>query len=217
MSWKARRGRSPSPPTSPTPGGSLGVSPTPGRTGFLYSEDMDARPLRDLLADLVGDAGARQAYGEDPAGYLAANGHSGLPSELVSEAVVAYADTAPVEVASALAPYVAAHGPVPGADAGADWFELLTAAEPVGADAFGEQLDGAGTAGDWGDPAELDFGAGAGAGPDAGEAVEDVAAVPDEEPLAEPPPAWPVDVEVAQEPPVVGLPVEDSPDEDDFE
>ena len=177
---------------------------------------MDARPLRDLLADLVGDVRARQAYGDDPSGYLAANGHPDLPSALVSEAVVAYADTAPVEVAQALAPYVAAHGPVPDPDAQADWFDLLTSAEPVGADTFGEHLDAAAPSGDWSDPAELDFGAGAGSV--AGETTHDVAAGAAGEPFAEPAPEWPVDDVVAQEPPIAGLPVEAEDTEDtDFE
>ncbi len=170
---------------------------------------MDARPLRDLLADLVGDAEARQAYGDDPAGYLAANGHPDLPSSLVSSAVVAYADTAPVEVASALAPYVAAHGPVPDPDAQGDWFELLTAASPVGADTFGEHLDSGVSPGDWSDPAELDFGAGA--GPVVEPTSGDVAPAAEDVPVETSQPEWPVDA--VAEPPVAGLPVE--PDDDD--
>lgn len=188
----------------------MGVSPTPGHDGFSTVGVMDARPLRDLLADLVGDAGAREAYGADPAGYLAAHGHAELPSELVSEAVVAYADTAPVEVASLLAPYVAGHGPVPGDSVQGDWFELLTSAEPVGVDAFGEELDSAAPAGEWSDPGELDFGAGAGV------AVEDVVPVSE---VDEPAPEWSGDDAVVAEPPIAGLPVEelsdDVVDEDD--
>ncbi|GAB1510573.1 hypothetical protein [Actinophytocola sp. KF-1] len=178
---------------------------------------MAARPLRDLLADLVGDAAARQAYGADPSGYLAANGHPDLPSALVSEAVVAYADTAPVEVASALAPHVAAHGPVPGPEVPADWFDLLTGADPVGEDAFGEHLDVAAPAEDWSDPAELDFGAGAAdPGPEVPAYAPDADDAP--EPVDDPAPEWPADVVVTREPPVPGLPLDvDEDDEDDDE
>ncbi len=88
-----------------------------------------ARPLHELLGDLVGDAGP--AHG-DPQEYLAANGHADLPPELVAEAVVSYADTAPVEVAEHLAPYVTAHSAVPAGDeSSADWFDLITTA-PTG-------------------------------------------------------------------------------------
>jgi hypothetical protein len=88
-----------------------------------------ARPLHELLTDLVGDAGPAQG---DPQEYLSANGHPDLPPELVAEAVVSYADTAPVEVAEQLAPYVTAHSAVPaGEEQSADWFDLLTTA-PTG-------------------------------------------------------------------------------------
>lgn len=87
-----------------------------------------ARPLHELLADLVGDPDAARAHG-DPDAYLAANGHPDLPSELVAEAVVSYADTAPVEVAEHLAPYVTTHSTVPSTEQPADnWFDLLTTA-----------------------------------------------------------------------------------------
>jgi hypothetical protein len=69
-----------------------------------------ARPLRDVFADLLGDAGGARP---DPAAALAAAGHPDLPPQLVAEAVVSYADTAPVEVAEHLAPYVTAHSGVP--------------------------------------------------------------------------------------------------------
>lgn len=178
---------------------------------------MDARPLRDLLADLVGDASARQAYGADPAGYLAAHGHPGLPEHLVAEAVVSYADTAPVEVAQALAPYVSAHGPVPDPEAHGDWFDLLTTADLADDDPFGERPAAAGAPDEWTDPAELDFGAGAHsvdvdhdpAPDDAPD--EDVPS--DEVPDPDPAPDWPVDT--APEPPIAGLPDEDDEPEDD--
>lgn len=173
---------------------------------------MTARPLRDLLADLVGDAAARQAYGADPAGYLAAHGHPDLPEPLVTEAVVSYADTAPVEVAQALAPFVAAHGPVPGEDARADWFDLLTATEPTGENPFDESLTAEPPAGDWPDPADLDFGAGAAPVEDA-EAEPVAEAAPAEEPAPEP--EWPADPLLAPEPAIDGLPEPEEADEDD--
>jgi hypothetical protein len=86
------------------------------------------RPLHELLADLVGDADAARAHG-DPETYLAANGHPGLPPDLVAEAVVSYADTAPVDVAEHLAPYVTTHSAVPTSEPAADdWFGLITTA-----------------------------------------------------------------------------------------
>lgn len=123
---------------------------------------MDARPIRELLADLVGDAEARHEYGADPAGYLAAHGHPDLPGDLVAEAVVSYADTAPVEVAAALAPYVAAHGPVPVPEVDTDpsWFDLLTTADAAD-NPFDEHLEAATATDADEDPTDLDFGAGA--------------------------------------------------------
>jgi hypothetical protein len=86
------------------------------------------RPLHELLADLVGDADAARAHG-DPETYLAAGGHPDLPPDLVAEAVVSYADTAPVDVAEHLAPYVTTHSAVPTAEPAAeDWFGLITTA-----------------------------------------------------------------------------------------
>jgi hypothetical protein len=72
------------------------------------------RPLRDVLADLASDDAARQAHAADPTGFLESYGHPELPNDLVSEAIVNYADTAPAEVAEHLAPFVMANGPVPG-------------------------------------------------------------------------------------------------------
>jgi hypothetical protein len=88
-----------------------------------------ARPLRDVFADLAGDHG--DAMAPD---VLAAHGHPDLPDGLVAEAVVNYADTAPIEVAQHLAPYVMAHSPVPqpdGDDEPPPWLHALTSAPVV--------------------------------------------------------------------------------------
>ncbi len=155
-----------------------------------YSEAMDeARPLRDVFADLVGDEAARQAHAADPEGFLAAAGHADLPDGLVGEAIVSYADTAPAEVAEHLAPFVMAHSPVPVEDDlpaaaldAAHGLDLLSTApaEPVlddptlaahagaelvgpeaaGHDAAGHDAAGHDAAGELADPFGLDFGHG---------------------------------------------------------
>ncbi len=90
-----------------------------------------ARPLRDVFADLAEhDPGGSPP---DAAHVLAASGHPDLPDGLVAEAVVNYADTAPIEVAEHLQPYVMAHSPVPqsaavyDADPG-DWLHAVASA-----------------------------------------------------------------------------------------
>jgi hypothetical protein len=144
----------------------------------------EVRPLRDLLADLVGDLGVRDG---GPSAYLAEHGHADLPADLVAEAVVSYADTAPPAVAEQLAPFVTAH--TAGDEEPADWFDLLTSAPADLPDDL-DALDSAPTpwAGDDFDadpgPA-LDFGTGA-TDLDAPTADDDV-----DEPLDdEPPPGW---------------------------
>ena len=120
------------------------------------------RPLHELLADLVGDADAARAHG-DPETYLAANGHPDLPPELVAEAVVSYADTAPVDVAEHLAPYVTTHSAVPTDEPPAeDWFGLLTTApaEDLDADPGLDVPDDQPLSADHDDASRLDFGAG---------------------------------------------------------
>ena len=92
-----------------------------------------ARPLRDVFADLTGGGSAAG----DPDALLRDQGHPALPDDLVAEAVVSYADTAPAEVAEHLAPFVTAHSAVgAGAGAGAEpsagWLDLLATA-PAGA------------------------------------------------------------------------------------
>ena len=91
-----------------------------------------ARPLREVFAALAGDQATQGVAASDRRALLEAAGHSELPADLVAEAVVAYADTAPLEVAEHLAPFVTAHSAVP-VDGGddverADWFDLLAAA-----------------------------------------------------------------------------------------
>jgi hypothetical protein len=90
-----------------------------------------ARPLKDVFAELTGDDAARAEE------VLAASGHGDLPPDLVAEAVVNYADTAPVEIAEHLAPFVTANSAVPTldeVDGDADWSALLATAPAVGAD-----------------------------------------------------------------------------------
>jgi len=146
-----------------------------------------ARPLRDVFADVTGDEAARAS---DPADLLRTSGHEDLPDSLVAEAVTSYADTAPLEVAEHLSPYVMANSAVPGVPTEVDassWLDTLAAA-PIDAADPAEGLDPAdlvpaddaapwdGPAGDGGADAafDLDFGHGghpAGpAGPDAGAA-----------------------------------------------
>lgn len=104
-------------------------------------------PLREVFAEMTG-AGAAG----DPAGPL-----WDLPEDLVAEAVISYADTAPAEVAEHLAPFVSAHSVV-GAD-GADgaeqsWLDLMITA-PGGA--VPDPATGSGGL----EEADLDFGTGA--------------------------------------------------------
>ncbi len=74
------------------------------------------RPLHAVFAELLGDDVARQAYAADPSSPLDDAGHGDLPSDLVAEAIVSFADTAPPAVAEHLAPFVMAHSVVPAAD-----------------------------------------------------------------------------------------------------
>jgi len=96
-----------------------------------------ARALRDVFADLTG---GEDTTASDPSAVLAANGHPGLPAGLVAEAVGSYADTAPIEVAEHLAPYVMAHSAVPLPDAPeidpGGWLDVVSGA-PAAADFTG--------------------------------------------------------------------------------
>jgi hypothetical protein len=99
-----------------------------------------ARPLRDVFVDLA-SGGADSA---DPAQLLRDSGHPDLPGHLVAEAVVNFADTAPIEVAEHLSPYVMAQTAVAGADPGEvesdDWLEAFTGT-PAGTDSDPGALD----------------------------------------------------------------------------
>lgn len=120
------------------------MSPNRYRRVRSYSSAMEAtRPLHDVFSELAGAAEASERAGIDPAQVLRANGHEDLPDGLVAEAVVNYADTAPVEVAEHLSAFVRAHSAVPSPDDTSSevpgWFEAVSSA-PVDVDP-GERLD----------------------------------------------------------------------------
>jgi hypothetical protein len=97
-----------------------------------------ARPLREVFAELAGTGSTG-----DPGGLL-----RDLPDELVAEAVVSYAETAPVEIAEHLASFVSAHSAVGSEEPAPEgWLDLLATApvEPA-------------------EEPELEFGAGAASG-----------------------------------------------------
>jgi hypothetical protein len=161
------------------------------------------RPLREVLADLVGDGAARAG---GPEAYLAEQGHADLPTDLVAEAVVSFADTAPPEVAEQLAPFVTAH--TAGQEDAGGWFDLLTTASTEVTDDL-DDLDGAVSepwAADFGpDPdASLDFGSGAEVDLSAMDAV-------DETPAPATPTDWASD---AEEPQPTEAPVPDPASQD---
>jgi hypothetical protein len=111
-----------------------------------------ARPLRDVFAELsradLNQADLDQADLHTGPGtaedVLRANGHADLPGGLVAEAVGNYADTAPIEVAQHLAPYVMAHSAVPLPDlpevGEASWVDLVATA-PTGPDLIADPTD----------------------------------------------------------------------------
>lgn len=146
-----------------------GLPPLPGHVVRPYSSGMPARPLRDVFTDLLGQPGTPD--GPDAASeVLHASGHLDLPDGLVAEAVVNFADTAPIEVAEQLHGFVAAHSPVPGPDLPDEppsWLEALTSTEvPAELDGWPEPADlgpahlTAPEGDDATDPAALDFGRG---------------------------------------------------------
>ncbi|SNR35232.1 hypothetical protein SAMN06265360_10370 [Haloechinothrix alba] len=125
------------------------------------------RPLRDVFDELI-DADPAE---RDVAALLRDSGYSDLPDDVLSEAIVSYAETAPVEVAEHLAPFVTAHaapgagdaaGTRPAPEHGLDLLASVPAPEqgadapaagPVADIAFGTGKDGTGSD-------DLDFGAG---------------------------------------------------------
>jgi len=139
-----------------------------------------SRPLHAVFSELLHDEATRQAYAADPAGLLDAAGHPDLPADLVDEAVVSYADTAPPAVAEHLAPFVMAHSQV--TESSVDQAELdglaLLATAPI--DTTGDDVDvdlpgsvdtvteARGEAGS--PPDDIDFGAGIEHGPTHSEA-----------------------------------------------
>jgi hypothetical protein len=100
-----------------------------------------------VFNELVGDESARRALVADRDAVLRDNGHGDLPGGLVAEAVVSYADTAPVEVAEHLAPFVTAHSVVPADGLAAvdpdpaTGLDLLATAPAATADLAGEPDD----------------------------------------------------------------------------
>src|SRR3954465_12992343 len=81
-----------------------------------------ARSLHEIIAGLTGDAGTSG----DLAAVLRAGGHPDLPEDLLAEAVISFADTAPAEVAEHLAPFVMAHGPIADGDTAAGEIDGLS-------------------------------------------------------------------------------------------
>jgi hypothetical protein len=147
--------------------------------------------LREVFDELAGGGEA------DPAGALADRGYGELPDPLLSEAIVSYADTAPVEVAEHLAPFVMVHSAVPVDRAGdvpaADGLGLLaTAPEPIvpGDELADDQVAAEPVAGDRpyeADPAlDFDFGHGDFGDGDLADAALDLEAPA----AAEPAQAW---------------------------
>ncbi|MBA0125021.1 hypothetical protein H0B56_05650 [Haloechinothrix sp. YIM 98757] len=125
------------------------------------------RPLRDVFDELIEADPAER----DVAALLRESGYSDLPDDVLSEAIVSYAETAPVEVAEHLAPFVTAHatpgsgdaaGTRPAPEHGLDLLASMPAPEqiddtpatdPVPDIAFGTGSDDTGID-------DLDFGAG---------------------------------------------------------
>jgi hypothetical protein len=74
-----------------------------------------ARSLHEIITGLTGHAGVSG----DLAAVLHAGGYPDLPQDLLAEAVVSFAHTAPAEIAEHLAPFVMAHGPIAQGDTSA--------------------------------------------------------------------------------------------------
>lgn len=114
----------------------------------------DVQPLRGLFDRMVGD----------PAASAALEGYESLDPALLGDALVAYADTAPVEVAEQLEPYVVAvtGGDVPEPATGWELLASSPVADPGQVEAAAaEEVELASDGpGDTADGADLDFGLG---------------------------------------------------------
>jgi hypothetical protein len=106
-----------------------------------------ARSLHEVFQTLAGDP--------DPDAVLAAAGYAGLPADLLTEAIVSFADTAPPEVAEHLSPVVLGAS----SDAGLG-LELLTSAPQVTWDDDLDAVEEPAWAEEGPALEELDFGAG---------------------------------------------------------
>jgi hypothetical protein len=106
-----------------------------------------ARSLHEVFQTLAGDP--------DPDAVLAAAGYAGLPADLLTEAIVSVADTAPPEVAEHLSPVVLGAS----SDAGLG-LELLTSAPQVTWDDDLDAVEEPAWAEEGPALEELDFGAG---------------------------------------------------------
>ncbi len=117
--------------------------------------------LRRTLADLLADPGLRAAFARDPGGELAEAGFDDLDYGTAGEALLHYAQSAPLDVAEALGPVVRKWSPAAGDDAPDEGWELLADltldTDPVGdnTDPVGEDPAPVGE-----DPGEPAFGAG---------------------------------------------------------
>nr|MDT0663166.1 hypothetical protein [Micromonospora sp. DSM 115978] len=80
-----------------------------------------ARSLHEIITGFTGDAGTSG----DLAAVLRAGGFADLPQDLLAEAVISFADTAPAEIAEHLAPFVMAHGPIAPVDVAAGDIDRL--------------------------------------------------------------------------------------------
>ncbi|HEX6338519.1 MAG TPA: hypothetical protein VFZ85_16290 [Jiangellaceae bacterium] len=188
------------------------------------------RPLHTVFTELLHDDVAREAYAADPGGLLEPAGHGELPDDLLAEAIVSFADTAPPEIAEHLAPFVMAHSAVPLDDgeppAATTGLGLLAdapadAADRIGADDLDPVLDGTEAEADpvveaapvfvdAGPPLDdLDFGGGA---KDTAHPADELAGLPFDAPHpVEPPAVDPFD-EIG---PVEDLPLSESAPEPD--
>ncbi len=86
----------------------------------------DVRPLHQVFSALAGTEAE-----PDPGALGPAARGLDLPDDLLTEAIISFADTAPAEVAAHLAPFVTAHSPIAAVDP-AEPAELWDAAQGLG-------------------------------------------------------------------------------------